>query len=52
MNADVKEFRICKVLDREENGNALQCSCLDNPRDEGAWWAAIYVVTQSWTQLK
>ena len=36
----------------EGNGNALQCSCLENPRDRGAWWAAIYGVTQSWTQLK
>ena len=34
------------------NGNPLQCSCLENPRDRGAWWAAIYGVTQSWTQLK
>ena len=30
----------------------LQCSCLENPRDRGAWWAAIYGVTQSWTRLK
>ena len=29
----------------------LQCSCLENPRDGGAWWAAIYGVTQSWTRL-
>ena len=36
----------------EGNGNPLQCSCLENPRDGGAWWAAIYGVTQSWTQLK
>ena len=36
----------------EGNGNPLQCSCLENPRDRGAWWAAIYGVTQSWTQLK
>ena len=36
----------------EGNGNPLQCSCLDNPRDGGAWWAAIYGVAQSWTQLK
>ena len=35
----------------EGNGNPLQCSCLENPRDEGAWWAAIYGVTQSRTQL-
>ena len=36
----------------EGNGNPLQCSCLENPRDGGAWWAAIYGVTQSRTRLK
>ena len=36
----------------EGNGNPLQCSCLENPRDWGAWWAAIYGVTQSPTRLK
>ena len=36
----------------EGNGNPLQCSCLENPRDRGAWWAAIYGVQQSWTCLK
>ena len=36
----------------EGNGNPLQCSCLENPRDGGAWWAAIYEITQSWTRLK
>ena len=36
----------------EGNGNPLQCSCLENPRDRGAWWAAVYGVVQSWTQLK
>ena len=34
------------------NGNPLQCSCLENPRDRGAWWAAICGVTQSQTRLK
>ena len=34
------------------NSNPLQCSCLENPRDRGAWWAIIYGVTQSWTRLK
>ena len=33
----------------EGNGNPLQCSCLENPRDEEAWWAAVYGVAQSWT---
>ena len=36
----------------EGNGNPLQCSCLVNPRDRGACWAAIYGVAQSWTRLK
>ena len=36
----------------EGNGNPLQCSCLENPRDGRAWWAAIYGVAQNWTRLK
>ena len=36
----------------EGNGNPLQCSCLENPKDRGAWWAAIYGVAQSQTRLK
>ena len=36
----------------EGNGNPLQCSCLENSRDGGAWLAAVYGVTQSWTRLK
>ena len=36
----------------EGNGNPLRCSCLENPRDGGAWWAAVYEVAQSWTRLK
>ena len=36
----------------EGNGNPLQCSCLENPRDGGAWWAAIYGVAQNRTRLK
>ena len=36
----------------EGNGNPLQYSCLENPRDGGAWWAAVYGVAQSWTRLQ
>ena len=36
----------------EGNDNPLQCSCLENPRDGGPWWVAVYGVTQSQTQLK
>ena len=35
----------------EENGSPLQCSCLENPRDGGAWWAAVHGVAKSRTQL-
>ena len=36
----------------EGNGNPLQCSCLENPRDGGTWWAAVHGVAQSRTRLK
>ena len=45
-------FRFSLSLVGEGNGNPLQCSCLENPRDGGAWWAAIYGVSQSRTRLK
>ena len=44
-------YTIQDICMGEGNGNRLQCSCLENPRD-GAWWAAIYGVTQSRTRLK
>ena len=40
------------MLVREGNGTPLQCFCLENPRDREAWWAAVYGVAQSRTQLK
>ena len=45
-------FHFSLSCNGEGNGNSLQCSCLENPRDRGAWWAAIYGVTQSRTRLK
>ena len=42
-------FRFSLSCIGEGNGNPLQCSCLENPRDGGAWWAAIYGVAQSHT---
>ena len=45
-------FRFSLSCTGEGNGNPLQCSCLENPRDRGAWWAAVYGVTQSRTRLK
>ena len=41
-----------RILIGEGNGNLLQCSCLENPRDGRAWWAAVYGVAQSRTRLK
>jgi len=36
----------------EGNGNPLQYSCLENPRDRGAWWDVVYGVTRRWARLK
>ena len=55
----VLEVQSMKMCDKAEsswidgvgNGNSLQYSCLENPRDRGAWWAAIYGVAQSRTRL-
>ena len=51
---DFSPYHMCEVRQviGEGNGNLLQCSCLENPRDGGAWWAAIYGVSQSRTWLK
>ena len=54
MRSDTTErlhFRFSLSCIGEGNGNPLQCSCLENPGDGGAWWAAVYGVTQSRTQL-
>ena len=48
----VTHFHFSLSCTEEGNGNPLQCSCLENPRDSGAWWAAVYGVAQSWTWLK
>ena len=45
-------IRLGRKLIGEGNGNPLQCSCLEYPRDRGAWWAAVYGVAQSRTRLK
>ena len=45
-------FHFSLSFNREGNGNPLQCSCLENPRDGGTWWAAVYAFAQSWTRLK
>ena len=49
----IKVWRIWNIsYNLRVHGNPLQCSCLENPRDGGAWWAAVYGVEQSWTRLK
>ena len=45
-------FHVCVIIIGEGNGNPLQCSCLENPRDGRGWWAAVYEVAQSQTRLK
>ena len=40
-----------KEMEGEGNGNPLQCSCLENPMDRGAWWAAVHGVAKSQTRL-
>ena len=50
--AEQLHFHFSLLCIGEGNGNPLQCSCLENPRDGGAWWAALYGVAQSRTQLK
>ena len=47
-----KDLGVGRARFGEGNGNPLQCSCLENPRDSGAWWAAVYGITQSRTRLK
>ena len=45
-------FSLSCIGEGNGNGNPLQYSCLENPMGGGAWWAAVYGVAQSWTQLK
>ena len=45
-------FHITLSCNGEGNGTPLQCSCLENPRDRAAWWAAVYGVAQNRTRLK
>ena len=45
-------FHFSLLCTGEGNGNPLKYSCLENPKDSRAWWAAIYEVAQSWTRLK
>ena len=49
---DRRHFHFSLSCIGEGNGNPLRCSCLENPRDGGAWWAAVYGVTQSRTRPK
>ena len=44
-------FKCMQLYSRRDNGTPLQYSCLENPMDGGAWWAAVHGVAKSWTQL-
>ena len=48
----IAHFTQLKVICREGNGTPLQYSCLENPMDGGAWWAAVHEVAKSRTQLQ
>ena len=48
----VTSLSLSTFMHWRRNGNPLQCSCLENPRDGGAWWAAVYGFAQSQTRLK
>ena len=52
LNGYTPEHDYMYLCIEEGNGNPLQYSCLENPRDRGAWWAAVYEVAQSRTRLK
>ena len=52
LESEILEFGIWGVKSfwfREDNGTPLQYSCLENPMDGGAWWAAVHGVAKSWT---
>ena len=51
INALINEYLVNSMSDfiGAGNGNPLQCSCLENPSDRGAWWASVYGVAQSQT---
>ena len=49
---ELLQFHFSLSCTGEGNGNPLQCFCVENPRDGGAQWAAIYEVAQNWTRLK
>ena len=50
-NWDVFLYQFVEMFNREGNGTPLQCSCLENPMDGGAWWAAVHGVDKSRTRL-
>ena len=49
--ADLGSILVLGRSPGEGNGYPLQCSCLENPMDRGAWWAKVHGVTETWTQL-
>ena len=51
---NIRDMDLTPGLGRSPGGghsNPLQCSCLENPMDRGAWWATVHRVTKSWTRL-
>ena len=52
LDTHIQNYELLRELYGEGNGTPLQYSCLENPMDGGAWWAAVYGVAQSQTRLK
>ena len=50
-NMEKNYLQVTSTGNGEGSGSPLQCSCLENPRDGGAWWAAVHAVRQSWARL-
>ena len=48
----ILEIKVTVLMSGEDNGTPLQYSCLENPMDGGAWWAAVHGVAKSWTRLR
>ena len=51
MRSIISNHQVVRFMDRKGNGTPLQYSCLENPMDGGAWWAAVHGVARSWTWL-
>ena len=52
VSSNLMKLLTFSIYEGEGNGNPLQYSCLENPMDRGAWWAAVHEIARSWTRLR